>query len=294
MFVLVFECLTRLSLAQTSQTVDTAQQQQLLRYYQGMYELKADYKLDGKIGRIQEKLNKAYGTNFRVIPGETGRAAMSFGRGIIVLDLSISGAYDEETIAGLLSHEWAHEYLGHIYTFQYGYLETGANPYVRFDAQRKIELEADCVGVKHLIKAGYSPIGFIKLIIEKGDVEAFKHPNLRMYYPPQMRLQAIYECASELDPESRQKIETHLNLPQNQAQKHVPCTHKIPCIHIQSCQHTIPCQHQCQDIYTGKRIPCHLYDTQHQYDTQHEYDTEHEFDLEENTSKFHNNLLRGF
>ncbi|MBI1883074.1 MAG: hypothetical protein HYS08_02580 [Chlamydiae bacterium] len=260
------------SSAQTPPVSTDAQQQEILKYYQGMYQLKTDYRAEGKIARIQDRLNKAYGMNIRVIPGQTGRAAMSFGRGIIVLDLSISGSYDEETIAGLLSHEWAHEYLGHLYNFQYGYLQGQTNPYTQLETMRKMELEADCVGMKHLGQAGYSPAGFIQLIIEKGDVEAFKHPNLRMYFPPEMRLQAILECSLTLDRKSQHLIQAYLGLPLAKTEQKEISTLQTPCIHQKPCEHIVPCIHLCQDPKTSKTIPCHLYDTEHPYDTEHEHD----------------------
>lgn len=131
-----------------------------------------------------------------------GPSSFSVGRYVFLERAEIEKAKSEGEIAGVLGHEIAHIYLGHViftsgYDWCMDYLDLCENKH--YQINRELELEADALAVITMAKAGYDPedlaqnfLREAQILVKFGESSYPTHPS--MYE----RIRKIRELAKTL------------------------------------------------------------------------------------------------
>jgi predicted Zn-dependent protease len=141
------------------------------------------FTLQGLVGRLKKKLKQASGKNGIIIPAK-GIIACAGKDDQVYLGVEFLEKYqhEEETIAGVLAHEWGHLISKFTEMFDPNELNWDQIAQIR----KEEEARADATAGRLLHKMGYSPEGLIRLLT---------HPKFQKetqkYYSPQERAQII-------------------------------------------------------------------------------------------------------
>ena len=141
------------------------------------------FALQGLVGRLHRKLQQSSGKEGRIVPAK-GEIACADQEDTVYLGVDFLEEYhqEEDTVAGILAHEWGHLVSEFTEIFDANELHWDKIAQIR----QEEECRADAYAGRLLAKMGYNPEGLIRLLT---------HPNFKKetqkYYPPEIRAQII-------------------------------------------------------------------------------------------------------
>ena len=242
---------------------------------------------------IYNQLCQYSGKTFRVVFGQTFHWGEAHPGGAIILDISTLNK-DNNILAFVFAHEWAHQALGH----QPNIYNPSGNTWKMRITPTQDEDEADFYAGKFMAQYGYNldiVVSYLKNLptspagdthssgVQRGKTVTAGYHGTSAAPTQQTAKFTQIECAHRIP--CQHAMPCAHNTPcihRTPCQHQAPCTHRITCQHQRPCLHRMPCTHQmpCQHIVATPYGPraMHPYDIAHPFDTAHPFDQSHDFD----------------